>query len=328
MANQLKSPIFILGSHKSGSSLLRSLLDNHPSLFVVPTEMHFFQLSGYWIDYKLRAALPQQLSQSEVLEKMVDFLKLKNKHKDPYSDSSTPNFFDLIEFRKVVSEAKCITKEDLFSTYVHAIYKSLKNADMPSGLRIVEKSVENAEYASLLKIFFPDCSFLHIIRNPYASLLSIRKAKSNQGYPFLKDIIKSITNNYYNLYKNETILDNYFIVKYEDLISETQTTMQAISKFIGLEFKETLLKPTLMGRSWSGNSSSSSSFSSVSKKPLSSWKSEINGIEIHLINSNLSHVLERFRYEKVENHRKHFLLSEKDEGIKTYLKNRMLPYFL
>ena len=40
-----KNYVFILGQHKSGSSLLRSLLDGHPDLFVIPVETHYFSLS-------------------------------------------------------------------------------------------------------------------------------------------------------------------------------------------------------------------------------------------------------------------------------------------
>jgi len=40
---RLKAPIFLLGSHKSETSLLRALLDGHKDLFVFPTETHLFK---------------------------------------------------------------------------------------------------------------------------------------------------------------------------------------------------------------------------------------------------------------------------------------------
>ncbi|MGI8607235.1 MAG: sulfotransferase, partial [Gaiellaceae bacterium] len=56
---ELKRPVFILGAHKSGTSLLRSLLDATPGFFVLPKEPHFFAYSGRWIDYPLRRRQPR-----------------------------------------------------------------------------------------------------------------------------------------------------------------------------------------------------------------------------------------------------------------------------
>ena len=53
-----KAPIFILGSHKSGTSLLRSLLDGHPELYVIPFETHFMASLGRWIKYSYRKQAP------------------------------------------------------------------------------------------------------------------------------------------------------------------------------------------------------------------------------------------------------------------------------
>ena len=38
----MENPVFILGSHKSGTSLLRNLLDGISGFFVIPIEAHFF----------------------------------------------------------------------------------------------------------------------------------------------------------------------------------------------------------------------------------------------------------------------------------------------
>ena len=38
-----EKPVFICGHPKSGTSLLRSMLDNHPELIVYPEETYFFR---------------------------------------------------------------------------------------------------------------------------------------------------------------------------------------------------------------------------------------------------------------------------------------------
>ncbi len=45
----MKSPIFVSGLSKSGTSMVKTLFDGHPDLFVVPpNEMLFFFFSEYF----------------------------------------------------------------------------------------------------------------------------------------------------------------------------------------------------------------------------------------------------------------------------------------
>lgn len=46
MASLCDEPIFVLGHVKSGTTLVQSLLDGHPDLFVLPLELKFFQHSN------------------------------------------------------------------------------------------------------------------------------------------------------------------------------------------------------------------------------------------------------------------------------------------
>lgn len=62
---RVESPIFILGCHKSRTSLLRALFDGHDDLFVVPFETHFFQRTGHVIDYAFRKSAARRLSVEE-----------------------------------------------------------------------------------------------------------------------------------------------------------------------------------------------------------------------------------------------------------------------
>ena len=66
----MTDPIFLLGSHKSGTSLLRSLLDGHPDLDVLPREAHFFPThgyaSGYSVGVRVDPEVPLRPSPSEI----------------------------------------------------------------------------------------------------------------------------------------------------------------------------------------------------------------------------------------------------------------------
>lgn len=319
----LSKPIFILGSHKSGSSLLRSLLDGHKSLYVVPTEAHFFQYYGFWVDYRLRYSLPRIMDRQDVIENFVSFIKKKNAHKDEYADSILEDRFDVEKFKELFQQSDFKDPKKCFETYISAIYFALEGSPLPSRKRVVEKSVENAEFAVFLQKMFPDCSFIHIIRNPYASLVAIRKSKTRRRFPTLADYVFSLQNSYYYLLKNLNLLDNYHLIKFEDLVSNPESEMQKICNRIGIEYSEEVSFPTLMGQDWKGNSSNKQSFEKVSNKPVSSWRQSVTDLEIQLVNDYMAPVIDIFGYERLTaSMKKYFPVRGELPG--TYIKNRML----
>lgn len=317
----LRAPIFLLGSHKSGSSLLRSLLDGHSQLFAFPSETHFFQRAGYWIDYRLRLSAPKEMDRDSLIASLSDLVAFQNVHQDKYADSIVAGRFNIAAFRTSMEKTAFDTPVGALEAYFCALHVALMGGNLSSDIRIVEKSVENAEYAVLLRHIFPDCVFLHIVRNPYASLVAIRKARARRGFPFLGDAVCSLRNSYYNLYRNQQILHRYLQISYEDLVTCTERTMRKVSTFLGIEFSRSLLTPTLLGAPWRGNSTSNQGFTGVSSVPLNRWRDAIHPLEIELINRTLAHVLDCFGYDRIPSSRR-YLLPAMGEGPITYSRNR------
>ena len=147
-------PVFLLGAHKSGTSLLRSLLDGHPELFVLPFETHFLQLANYWVDYRLRRAQPPLRSIAETKQAYTQLIEHYNTVADPTADASLTGQFDLDRFRREL-DLPAADMSGLFQVYACAVYASLTGEALPAAARVVEKSTENAELALDLKQFFP-----------------------------------------------------------------------------------------------------------------------------------------------------------------------------
>lgn len=323
----MKQPVFILGSHKSGTSLLRNLLDGASELFVVPCEAHFFQYGGYWVDYALRSSLPSELSFEELVASFTELVKASNDRTSQTSPVNLIGEWDVEGFTSYLrAKGAARYKEGGFrgflDTYVAAIHVSLQG-DVPSTDRFAEKSVENAEFASLLARLYPDAGFLHIIRNPYATLVSLRKHMTRDRYPFLGGALHALNNSYYYLYKNRKLLPRYKVIRYEDLVKTTSEVMERVADFIQIEFVEALLEPTVMGRPWMGNSSSNDSFEGISTKPLVKWQQEINPLEARLVSLLFAHILDDYGYEPRRENRSPYLPCPR-EYPKTYLANRWL----
>ena len=319
----LTAPVFLLGAHKSGSSLLRSLLDGHPDLCVLPAEIHYFQLAGYWIDYRLRRALPQRMDRDAMIRSLTDFVDRQNRNDDRYADSVLKGRLDPEAFRAHLEGVDLDTPAAAFTGFACALAASL-GTPLAAGTRIVEKSVENAENAVALRSMFPDCRFVHIVRNPYAGLVAVRRAQTRHGrFPALADTALSFKNSYYFLFRNLGVLDNYEVVRYEDLLCESEETMRGVAHFLDLPFSESLLEPTLLGEPWGGNSTSDQTFDGISRDPLTRWKEHITDLEIRIVNQLLAPVLDRFEYERLEPRRGTYA-PVRGESFKSYLKNRAL----
>ena len=327
MTNLNERPIFILGAHKSGSSLVRSLLDGHPELFVVPFETHFFQRSHYWVDYRLRRARPPRLSNRQAREELTGQVERYNSISDAMSDSNLVNRFDMPRFRQTFSLDDQLPADRLFLNYINAIHGSLLGQELPADLRIVEKSVENAEFVLDLQQMFPGAKFIHVLRNPYANLVSLRRHVGRTGYPFLGPSLASLNNSHYNLYRNHRLVDEYMILRYEDIVSEPERSMRQVADFLGIEFIDSLLEPTSMNRSWRGNSSRGIEFTGISSRNLNLWREEINSLEIDLINRLFDFLLEQYGYETIASRRSRFLPTS-GEGLRIYLLNRLIPFYM
>lgn len=323
-----KRPIFVLGLHKSGTSMLRSLLDSHPDLFSIPIETHFFQLMKYWVRYDYRKQQPGKMSREQIISGLDQWLKVYNNSTDRYADAVNKGFFDLKRFHQYLQELPehCSHKE-IMEKYYQGIYYALYNEELPEKIRIVEKSVENAEFAAELANMYPDAKFLHIIRNPYANMVSFRKYKSIvTGYPLINRIINSFYNDYYYLYKNLNLLDNYFVISYEKLVSQPRKEMNRIAEYLDIPFDSVLLNPTHLGESWGGNSMTDQSFNGIDSSRLQAWKGEIHPLEIYYLNKLFPFIFRDFGYEQLPDRRGR-LLPAKGENLKRYIYNRLYAIY-
>lgn len=315
------APVFLLGSHKSGSSLLRSLLDSHPELAVLPKETHLFQFTNHWVDYRRRRNLPRRLDRRQLVDQLLRQVHLDTRPDNPYADA--PGF----HYRMDVLEARLrkLDPDDMpgfFLGYMRAAHEAALGMPPPAGRALVEKSVEHAEFAYVLARYFPGARFIHIVRNPYATLVAVRRMlqKRSARFPYLWPMAASLHNSYHHLFTNRLAVPNYLCVRFEDLVCDTETVMRRTATFLGIGYHETLLQPTSMGRQWGGNSTSDQTFEGISQGPLDRWEEHISDYEIALANHVAAPVFDAFGYRWRE--ARHPLRRVRCERPKTYVANR------
>lgn len=286
-------PIFITGLHKSGTTLLRALLDGHEELSTVPFESHYFQLAGNWVDNEYQFARPKlKPTQSSEFE---DFISEINQTSSKYADNFAANKIDEKLFAQYLK-----TEQNGWPSLANYLKAILKSTGQDPDKRPVEKSIENFEFAEDIFRLHPDAKMIHIVRNPYENLVSLRKFKSiGFGYPLMSRLMRTLYNHYYFLLRNlRNYPDRYLLIKYEDLILEQETTMQKVANFLEIKYAESLLKPSILGEAWAGNSMSGEKFKGLKTSLSLKWQDELHPMELKYFQRSLPFVCKYLGYEE------------------------------
>ena len=323
METNLQGPIFILGAHKSGTTLLRNVLDGHPQLSVIPFESHIFEVLGIWLENPYRISLRiKRKDRNEFIDSAIENIKHYNSLNNPYADAILKDLVDEDKFKKSLNcSGPMDTDKDRILAYFNAIVYAL---DMDLSKIFVEKSVENYEYACYLKKIFPNAKFVHVLRNPYANVVSLRKyrQKSRNNYPRLDRVVETIKLSYYYAYKNSMLLDDYKVIKYEKLVSNPDIVVKEMADYLGIKFDDILLTPTSQSHAWKGNSTAEKAYESISRESVDKWIKDIYCIEAKAINRYLSFALEAYGYKK-ETINCGIWWPLRRESWRSYLNNRL-----
>jgi hypothetical protein len=323
-------PIFILGVHKSGTSLLRSLLDGHPALHAIPLETHFPWCLGLPCQYPRRHARGvHPMDHGSIQARMRSVVEEYQRGGDPRADAYLPGRFNLAAFDAYLAShlpaARSIAEQ--FTHYRDAIQQSLTGSPVPPGLRSVEKSVDNVEHAAWLLKHFPGARFVFILRNPYANLHSFGRFTASKGrFPSLAQPLRTIELGFHFAALYRSTMPEVHIVRYEDLLTAPRPTMTAIADHLDLPWDDTLLSPTALGESWGGNSGTGQAMERIDPTQAERWKADISAIEVDLVNrSSLRGYLEDEGYPP--HTMKGVWQPEPGTSWRTYLRNRLFRLF-
>jgi hypothetical protein len=308
--------------------LLRSLFDGHPELNVIPIESHYFEHSGYRIYYPLRV---QERDKERGLKGFVRSAEAElYHHQDPTNyrrDTDLSAGFDEELFRRRMEEGASEDGPERMLRYFLALLEATGGKPDQEGIWM-EKSVEHFEFLPLLKHWFPEARFVHIVRDPYANLVSLRNFRSRNGRsPFLPPLIDTLLWHRHHLFRTEEWLEDHFRVHYEDLVQTPERTMAQLAGQLGLQFHSSMLTPSVLGEEWKGNRASGEVFAGVSRERTDAWKREITPVEVRLLNRGLGRMIEDSGYERIPTPNG-FWKRQKREPFKTYLSNRLYKNYL
>lgn len=268
-------PIFIVGSGRSGTTLLRDILGKHQNIYPIQGETHLFSdKSNPYIEY-LNAFEAGNDIKSLTLTIISSII---------FGHECATIFARKKKFPKEVKEILCEVKEffnledykerygvfDLCAKFI--TFKENKN-------RWVEKTPSNIFNITHILNYYPNAKFIHIYRDPRAVYCSWKYARQdyfqnsnifeclytwNTAQTIAEDLLHNSPGQFYNL-------------RYENLITNQEEELKKLCNFIDEEYEKSLLDIEVINSSFVQNEKG------FIKEMIYRWKSKLSSYEIILI---------------------------------------------
>jgi hypothetical protein len=264
-------PIFICGHPKSGTSLLRGVLDSHPQVITYLEETSFFRRYLPKVQGK---SLEEKLALSDQFITHIFEWNATNppEHQKDYPGrdySDIPVDQVRAEMRKLVAE-HFQHDGDMLSAAMLA-FGRVTGKWTKDSLHWVEKTPFNEHFAKQIFDWWPEALCIHTVRDPRDNFVSYHRKHENwTARQFAASWRRSTREGL--SHQKRYGKDRYIIIRYEDLTSAPEEVIQNLCAFMGIRADESMFKPTRGGKSWQGNSMFSEEFEAISSAPVGRWK--------------------------------------------------------
>jgi hypothetical protein len=215
-------PLFIVGMPRSGTKLIRALLNQHPAINLTLAESQFIPYFVYKFGnppgFRGRADLEYFIRE---LQQTTFFLSM----------SKAGVSFEYGKFLQNVDYTK-------WSAIYEYVFRNFGAKGTTVGTIWGDKTPGYINHMPLLKELFSDAKFLHIVRDPRDYCLSVRKS-------FKKSIYRAAARWRQGVdcahRFGAKLGQDYREVRYELLIEQPVSTMAQVSSFIGVGFDERIV---------------------------------------------------------------------------------------
>jgi hypothetical protein len=218
--SEFRGPLFIVGLSRSGTKLLRDLLNNHSRIHIPPFESKFIP------------AMLQNNNRGFNKDEALEFLTSTSFHRRNV-DRGSMSYRQLAngEFPKVEGFIESALKQ-----YALNPGEDSWNGDWIWG----DKTPFYLRQADLLSCHFPDAKFVHIIRDPRDRVLSVKRAWRKSAIRAAELWRRDI-----ECYDKWTLAtdkngDRSFEVRYEELLEDPIELLGSICNFLGVEYQDGL----------------------------------------------------------------------------------------
>ena len=150
---------------------------------------------------------------------------------------------------------------------------------------------------------FDDIYIIHVIRDPRDVLVSWKGYTIAPGNDYLDGISNLYDSMKTALENQKAFPERYYVLKYEDLVSDPEKEVKKLCDFLGLTFDEKMLDTknfrSKKGGIWDPNKHTkfSDKLEKISAKPVGRWKEKLSKEDLLLTEFVIMDLMKEFGYE-------------------------------
>jgi hypothetical protein len=225
LKHDFNGPLFIIGMPRSGTKLLRDLLNQNPNIGIPNVETHFIPTMVKRFGNPPNFNLDAEYNRFFQSLKNTIFWKTINTKDSGMTKDYLKKFADI----------------ESWSSIFGVILKYYAPSGRTENFIWGDKSPTYTKNFSLMNEIFSNAKFIHIIRDPRDCCLSAKKTWGKSIYRTAEVWRQWLQNARTNGSRSE---QNYLEVLYEDLISTPEDTMRKICNFIPCQFTHEMIELT------------------------------------------------------------------------------------
>lgn len=309
MTGQIDNPVFIIGTERSGTNLVRLILNTHSDIHV-PHPPHI--MKNFKKIIKSYGSLESDKRISRLLDDILNVVSLH-----PYPWQTSINRSDISGYLK----SKSLLSSAL-ALYDCSLEKSGKK-------RWANKSTFMIHHVAGILEERPNAQFIYMARDCRDVLQSAKRSIFNHFHPyFVGKLWKEEQNK--GLYWNEKLgKDRIHLLKYEDLLTDPEKAVSGLCDFLKISFDPRMLdffstpeakKSASISKSWENTATP------IMKNNFNLYKERLTKDETGLIEAIAFREMDRLGY-KLENRLSALEMAEA-VGLKPkmsyYIKNLLL----
>jgi len=258
----MKPPFFIVGTQRSGTTLLCHMLDTHPELYV---------LNEFWDLYSHLA--PRQDADERLTSLLMSRLGLS----EPYMSPDQPSPRDPFDHVEMAFQLK---------------------ASISGKNRWALKDPRLTYFLEEFRLGYPEAPFVLIVRDPRAVNLSYLTRKWNVANVYHGALLwKSEIERQLSFAREHP--EKSHVIKYEELILQPERVLRALCRFLGEEYVDELLnyyRKTPHIELHEGNINITKP---LRPSMIDKWKNELSPRQVSVIESLTADTMSKLGYERV-----------------------------
>jgi hypothetical protein len=275
--------IFLTGHRKSGTTLLRALFDNYERATTYPTDVGL--LYAYFPCFTGNAGNSNETLReraSLVIRRSLDATNATAGRK-----ASVDKI--LASFWQQLGNGDLRRRSSVLDALGRA-WCEHEGLD-PDSATVVFKETSQAIFFDEIKADLPSLKMIHLLRDPRDNYAALKVGVANYYAALgenelmtLASLINRCRMDMIAARINVKLYPEAFLpIKFEDLVHQPKEALDKACRFLGWEFRDSMLSPTILGKPTSGNSHEGKTFSGINSSHAGAWRERISAAEAKVI---------------------------------------------